>query len=598
MDQVPHEQLDDDEDLPEDFDYSPVLISTAAQTQLPVKGGYLTPQQFPILLVVLTTLINGLVLTFQPLFQRLASHPKLFNMMVPYGIYHWSRSLSVAFGVMLVYLALNLYHRKKTSWYIATLALVLSLVIHLARAVMEGLSPTDADSALVALSVCSCVVNIVLLLVYRHRFTVRSEPRDIWRGFSFFAITLVLAVAYGVIGFRLLAVHDFGMQFQWQDAIERTIREFTLIGNEDLTPHTRYAVWFLESLRFAGGMAGAFALFSLFRPIEYQLRTRPVERALMASILEQHGHDALDNYKLLPDKSYVFADSKQCAAAYRTTLDVAIHLGDIVGADEELPDFLRAYINMCHTNGWSVAFMQVTDRWLDLYKQAGLSVLKIGEDAIVDLDKFGKQTKDKKDFRSRNKKLEKEGYKLEKISPPLSGELLAELQQISDEWLSLPGRRERSFSLGYFDQQQLVDDTVYVLVAPDKRKIAFVNQVRSYAPGEVSIDLMRHRNDVPNGTMDYLFVKLLLALHGEGFKRFSLGLAALSGVGESKDASLEEKTIHQIYEHMNRFFSYKGLRRYKSKFDPFWEARYLVYEGAAAGLVKTTLAILRVAEPE
>lgn len=588
------ESTEEEEALPEEFDYSPPVIPPTA---LPVKYGLFTPQQLPVVVVAVTTAMNGLMLTFQPLFLKLATHPRLFDMMVPYGVYHWSRSLSVAAGVTLVYLALNLYHRKKASFFVAIFALILSLAVHLVRALMEGSANSDADSTLAGFSIFACVLNMTLLVVYRNKFTVRSEPRNIRRGIVFFLITLILAIAYGVIGFQILSKRDFGIQFEFGEAIVRTFREFALIGNTDLTPHTRFAQWFLESLRFAGGMAGAFAFFSLFRPIEYQLRTRPTERALMSTILDKHGNDALDYYKLLPDKSYVFSATKNCGAAYKTTLDVAIHLGDPIGPEDELPGFLRSFVSMCHTNGWTVAFMQTTDRNLDLFRSVGLNVLKIGEDAIVDLEKFSKQTKDKKDFRSRNRKLEKDGYKLEKIAPPLSDTVLTELEEISNEWLSLPGRRERTFSLGYFDRDELKTNTVYVLKSPDNKSLAFVNQVKSYAPGEVSIDLMRHRNDVPNGSMDYLFVKLLLSLHADGYKRFSLGLAALSGVGETPDASLEEKAVHQIYEHMNRFFSYKGLRKYKSKFDPFWESRYLVYEGGTPGLVKTALAILRVAEP-
>ena len=584
-----------EDDVPEDFDYSP---SASVTTVIPAAVSAQKPHEYVVLLVVLTTFLNGLVLSFQPLFQRFEQHPRLFDMAVPFGIYHWSRSVSVAFGVTLVYLAFNLFNRKKASWYIAIIGLALSLVIHIWRALIEIHSGMDTQNALAGFSVLTCTLNLVLLLIYRGRFNVKSDPRNIKQGMVILVMTLVIAIAYGVIGFSVLDRKDFGIEFSVPDAFIRTLRLFLMIGNDDLTPHTRFGAWFLESLNLAGGISGAFALFSLFRPIEYKLRTIPVERALMGKVLDQSGRDALDNYKMLPDKSYIFSADKKCAAAYRTALDIAIHLGDPVGPSDQLPNFLRGFVSMCHMNGWKVAFMQVTDRNLQMYKDCGLSVLKIGEDAIVNLDKFAKETKDKKDFRSRNKKLEKEGYKLQKLSPPHSEALLVELKAISDEWLSLPGRRERTFSLGYFDHDQLRSDTVFVLLAPDGTKLAFVNQVKSYAPKEVSIDMMRHKNQVPNGSMDYLFCKLLVALHDEGFKRFSLGLAALSGVGENADASLEEKAVHQIYEHMNRFFSYKGLRRYKSKFDPSWEGRYLVYEGGTPGLLKTTLAILRVAEPD
>lgn len=584
-----------EDEIPEGFDYAPTVAVATVVCDDPKEQ---KPHEGVVLLVVLTTFLNGLVLSFQPLFQRFEQHPRLFDMAVPFGIYHWSRSVSVAFGVALVCLAFNLFHRKKASWYIAVTGLTVSLVIHVLRALMEVHGGGDAQDALAGFSVFTCVLNLTLLLIYRSRFNVKSDPRNIKQGIIILALTLLVAIAYGVIGFSILARKDFGIEFQVQDALMRTLRLFLMIGNDDLTPHTRFAQWFLESLNLAGGISGAIAFFSLFRPIEYKLRTVPAEHALMSKVLDDSGKDALDNYKLLPDKSYIFSSNKQCAAAYRTALDVAINLGDLVGPIDQLPSFLRGFVSMCHRNGWKVAFMQVTDRNLQMYRDCGLSVLKIGEDAIVDLDKFAKETKDKKDFRSRNKKLEKEGYKLQKLSPPHTESLIAELKAISDEWLSLPGRRERTFSLGYFDKEQLKADTVFVLLAPDGSKLAFVNQVKSYAPGEVSIDMMRHKNEVPNGSMDYLFCKLLVALHDEGFKRFSLGLAAMSGVGETPDASMEEKAVHQIYEHMNRFFSYKGLRRYKSKFEPTWEGRYLVYEGGTPGLIRTTLAILRVAEPD
>lgn len=174
--------------------------------------------------------------------------------------------------------------------------------------------------------------------------------------------------------------------------------------------------------------------------------------------------------------------------------------------------------------------------------------------------------------------------------------MLDEMELVSKAWLALPGRRERGFSLGKFERADLQQNDIFVLRDKDNKAIAFVNQIRSYRPGEVTIDMMRHIESAPNGSMDYLFAKLISDLSSSGFKYFSLGLAALSGVGETPDSSLEEKALHQVYEHLNRFFSYKGLRAYKNKFDPTWEDRFLVYEGAVPGLARTGLAIARATE--
>jgi phosphatidylglycerol lysyltransferase len=56
---------------------------------------------------------------------------------------------------------------------------------------------------------------------------------------------------------------------------------------------------------------------------------------------------------------------------------------------------------------------------------------------------------------------------------------------------------------------------------------------------------------------------------------------------------LLEKALHQLYEHFDWFVSAKGMRQFKIKFEPKWQNRYMVYQGAAAGLTKAAIAISR-----
>jgi phosphatidylglycerol lysyltransferase len=132
-----------------------------------------------------------------------------------------------------------------------------------------------------------------------------------------------------------------------------------------------------------------------------------------------------------------------------------------------------------------------------------------------------------------------------------------------------------------------------VLREPSGRIIAFANEVRSFRPGEATIDLMRHRRDAPNTTMDYLFITLMLTLKEQGYHTFNLGMAPYAGVGDEPSASLEERAAHELAEHATRFFSYKGMHDYKGKFEPEWEDRFLVYQGGPLGLARTAVALAR-----
>jgi phosphatidylglycerol lysyltransferase len=107
---------------------------------------------------------------------------------------------------------------------------------------------------------------------------------------------------------------------------------------------------------------------------------------------------------------------------------------------------------------------------------------------------------------------------------------------------------------------------------------------------------MRYRTATPHGTMDYLLTELMLNLGEKGYNWFDLGLAPLAGVGDRPGASYKERALSQLSEHLTHFFSYKGLRNYKAKFEPDWEDRYLVYGVGPLALARVGVALTRVTE--
>lgn len=593
----------DEEIEPDDRPDVDYLDSSSAQTSLSVFSdeelNERRPVGWPVNLVAFFALLSGLIGTIQPLAARLATHPKIFEMVIPYDYYHFGKSLHVAFGLFLIYLSFNLFKRKRNAWLAAVVLSTLSAVLHGVQFGVERIhwiTDRDLSAAIPWFTLVFPVLTVVLLVVYRAQFTVRSERPRMQTGLLKLAFSVILVIAYGTLGFWLLEVHDFGLNFEISEAFVRSLRETFFIGNTDLVAKSKFAIWFINSLHVFGTLASIVAAYGLFRPIQYQLSTQPREHERVLQLLKKYGKDALDNYKSLPDKSYFFLPGGESFIAYKTVLSIAIGLGDPVGPESEISKITVAFREFCHNNDWKLAFLQVKPDNIELYKQLNLDVLKVGEEAIIDLETFESKIVKGKNFKSKLKKFDKDGFLLERHPAPHPTELIDTIKKVSDQWLSLPGRRERGFSLGWFDRDTVAHDTIFILKDPKGETIAFVNQVPSYAPGEASIDMMRHLEEVPNGTMDFLFSKLLLALKADGFKTFNLGLAALSGVGETPDASLEERAIHQIYEHMNRFFSYKGLRRYKDKFGPTWKASYLVYEGGTPGLIKTALAITRAGE--
>ncbi len=155
------------------------------------------------------------------------------------------------------------------------------------------------------------------------------------------------------------------------------------------------------------------------------------------------------------------------------------------------------------------------------------------------------------------------------------------LKEISDAWLAHKNTREKSFSLGSFSPEY-VSRFPAALVRAGGRIVAFANVWVGAERAELSVDLMRHLPDAPNGVMDFLFVHLMLWGQQQGFGWFNLGMAPLSGLDDRPLAPLWSRVGARAFRHGEHFYNFQGLRQYKEKFDPVWEPRYLAAPGGLA----------------
>lgn len=532
--------------------------------------------------VALVTLGSGLVNLFSVIGPALPGRRALLKEIFPLEFMHLSRSLTLLIGFALVISSINIYKRKRMAFQIVSLLACLSVLFHLTK----GL---DYEEALASLTL------LTALILVRKRFTVKSSAPD-WRfALIRFGIAVIVAFGYGVSGFWLLDPREFGINFTIQDSIRRTLSFLSLMGDSEIVPHTYYARWFLDSLYLMTIIAAGYSSFALFRPVIYRFGTRPHERRLAAETVKAHGRSALDYFKLWPDKSYFFSASQRCFLAYRMGGNFAVVLADPVGPEEEIEWTIRQFAEFCRENDWGVGFHQVLPDFLPIYRRLGFRKLKIGDDAVVDLTQFSLDGRGMKKFRHKINHIERSGVHIRCYAPPLDEEVLLQAREVSKEWLRTPGRRERGFTLGMFEAGYIQSTPLFAAVDRDEKILAFVNIIPSYRAGETTVDLMRHRTEVPNGIMDYLFVNLFLRERERGFQRFNLGMAPMAGFQEREDASREEKAVHYFFQRLNFLFSYRGLRQYKAKFASFWEPRYTIYRNVF-DLPRLAIALTRISE--
>lgn len=280
---------------------------------------------------------------------------------------------------------------------------------------------------------------------------------------------------------------------------------------------------------------------------------------------------------LLGDKEIIFDDSKNSFIMFGKSGHSFVAMGDPIGDEKTFGSCIWKFYNHCKTNKKETVFYEINKNYLNYYLDVGLSFLKIGEFAQVHLENFTLDGSDAKPLRHAFNRVEKEGYAFEVIPVEKVPEILDDLESISNEWLQDKNAKEKGFSLGKFTKEYLLNFPVGV-IKKDNKILAFGNLLETSNKEEISLDLMRYRNDAVHGTMDYFFICVMNYGKENGFKKFNLGMAPLAGI-EDNTASFWNKIERAIFSHGEHFYNFKGLRSFKDKFNPQWEPRYIAYSG-------------------
>jgi phosphatidylglycerol lysyltransferase len=485
---------------------------------------------------------------------------------LPLEILHGSRITSALAGFGLVILANGLSRRKRTAWVVALTLLLISIVSHL----LKGLDIEESSLSLALFTLLFCL---------RNSFHAESDPPSIKQGLFTLGATFLFTLAYGTIGFDLLDRH-FSVNFNLIDALRQTIVMFTEFYNPGLQPVTGFGKYFADSIYVIGLSTIGFAILMLIRPVLVRQPASIEEHHKAEEIVGKYGRTSLAHAVLFTDKSYFF-HTENTVIGYAVRGQGAIVLGDPISPADQTANAIIEFRDFCMHKDWKPAFIATLPDYLNEYQSAGFDSLCIGYEAIVHLETFSLEGSRNKDLRNAVNRMERGQYRSEVHIPPLTSDLLRELREISDAWLTMRKGGEMHFSDGWFDDQEIRNNSVMTVQPSNGKPIAFVNFVPEYQKNEITVDLIRHYPHVEHGVMEFLFTRMLEFAKEKGYDTFSLGLSALVGVGEKPEDPRVEKALHVISEYISRFFNFKGLHNFKEKFHPQWEPRYLIYPGAA-----------------
>lgn len=294
-------------------------------------------------------------------------------------------------------------------------------------------------------------------------------------------------------------------------------------------------------------------------------------------LLSEYGGSADSGLAFIKNKRLFWYQEEgldKAAFQFSTINNKAVVMGEPAGNPETFKNATRAFIEAAERLNYDLVFYSIGKDMTLFLHEYGFEFMKVGENALVDLDSFHLKGNKYKPFRNALNRVQKEGFTFEISPQPHSKVLLDELETISNKWLEK--RQEKRFSLGFFDRDYFQEAPLALVKNKEQEIVAFANIMPNHQNGIVSIDLMRYNaKKIPNGVMDYLFLSLFIHFKAEGLAYFDLGMAPLWGVGQVKESFLHERLAYLLYNFGTHFYSFEGLHQYKKKFTPIWEERYV-----------------------
>ena len=494
----------------------------------------------------ISTMVGGAILLFSGATPPAHNRITLLQGLVPLPMVEFSHFLASLVGVLLLFLARALQRRVDAAYWLTSVLLAAGALLSL----LKGL---DYEEAVVL------GVMLAALLPCHREFTRRSSllaPRfgPGWVG----AIAVIAASTVWLLFFAYRHV-EYSTELWWQFTFSKSGAPSALRASVG-----------------AGVLLAGLSLAKLLQPAPvFSDSEAPPDMGRVAAAVAVSGSTGA-RLAFLGDKRFLFHDTLPGFIMYSLSGRCAVAMGDPVGDPEASRDLVWDFRDLCDRAGLMTVFYQVHPETLHLYADIGLSLAKFGEEAMVNLRTWSLDGAPNKNERNLLHRMDRDGVTFEVVERPAVPAFLDELRQVSDEWLVKKAGREKGFSLGFFDEIYLCQCRL-ALLRRGGQVVAFANLLESGT--ELSVDLMRHRADAPDGAMEALFLRLMAWGAQEGFERFNLGMAPLSGIEGGQGAPFWNRLASMVYEHGGRFYNFQGLRRYKDKFHPKWEPRYIASPG-------------------
>ncbi len=507
-----------------------------------------------------------------------AIHPRLILLeaLVGTSTIRVSRTVIVLTGILAVMLARSLAARNRRAARLAMVALVASAVLHM-------LNGIDFEEA------AFCLAVAWLLWRARDEFVVQALPIS-WRAAATRTLRLAcLCVAYAELGAVLLG-HQVRVLMTVGPAsrpVPYLVAAF--VGMWTGTPTVEYSgprgPWFHDSLYALAFVGVIYAAVHLLRPLIPTAPATEEERERARALLDRYGSDALCYFHMRRDRSYIFAADRQGFVSYVIRGGTALLGGDPVAAPGSTRPLLEHALDVFASNGLNVCVVGASAEAMAHYRSLGMRAVKIGEEAVIDLQRFDIALLAKR-VRRAARAVRARGVEIRlSTMAGLDAGLAEQCRAVSRAWLQAHGGVEQGFSMtsGKLPAAGDREHRLALAVLPGQtgepdRLLGFLTLAPVPAANSLSLDHMRRLPDAPNGLMEALIVGSAEYFRDAGYRWLSLNFATLCDKECPEGEGAAIMAARAAFFEGVRYLPLRSLYDFNKKFHPTWSCRYWLFD--------------------
>lgn len=483
---------------------------------------------------------------------------KIVRSLFDYQIIQGSRCLVIMTGIVAILIAPNLYRQKKIAWYISIVLLSVSGFAH----IIKGADIEEASL---------CILLLGILLPLFKYCNVKSDPLRVQRSGKIFLGLVIFVLLYTFIG-----IHFFAKKLGIPNDLSAWNLGFNalLFDTSKLMPQSIAAKFFANSILIINSFAIIIGVILALSPVI--IRTFPeFNLDKYKKIAKKYATQSIQIFTL--NKEYMhFSPEEQSNEYlnYKVKNGVAMVIGNPC-TNSFTEKIISEWLNFAKEHDWIPAFYQVQDEFFETLKNKDFYSIPIGVEALIDLEKFSLDGKLMQELRSAKNKAEKEGWIIREFLPSD----WEKVKLLDKQWLKAHGEKEIGFAMGKSSLKYLSDTKATLLFDKDENLLAYLNNIELPGINSRAVDLMRRASDKNiKGVMEELFVHEILQAKAEGKKYYDLGLSPLAEMDKSlADNKIAFKLLKLIYEKQSKYYDFKGLHHFKSKFKPLWKQSFLMY---------------------